>query len=404
MLDHVRFTTAGESHGKGTLVILEGMPAGLELEPVDIARQLARRQGGYGRGGRMAIEEDVGEVLSGVRLGETLGSPLSFWIGNDDWENWQPAMSVWPEPDATDEELQRVHLPRPGHADLVGMLKYDRADARDVLERSSARETSARVAAGAVARKLLSEFGVTLGSHVTILGGVEAERPDPLPEDVNAAAAESPVRCLDPEASREMVEAIDAAGSRGDTVGGVFEVVARGVPVGLGSHVSWDRRLDGRLAGALMSIQAQKGVEIGMGFGVAHRRGSQVHDEIERDPDRRLSGGYRRRRNNAGGTEGGTTTGEPVVCRVAMKPLSSLMKPLDSVDTRTGEEAEAIRERSDICAVPAAGVVGEAMVALVLADAMREKFGGDSMAEMRDNYGAYLDRVNARTFGEPGGG
>jgi chorismate synthase len=284
------------------------------------------------------------------------------------------------------------------------MLKYDRGDARDVLERSSARETSARVAAGAVARRLLREFGITLGSHVTTIGGVEAERPDPMPEDINAAAADSPVRCLDPEAGREMVEAIDAAGSVGDTVGGVFEVVARGVPMGLGSHVSWDRRLDGRLAGALMSIQAQKGVEIGMGFGVAHERGSRVHDEIERDPGRRLTGGYRRRRNNAGGTEGGATTGEPLVCRVAMKPLSSLMRPLDSVDVKTGEKAEAIRERSDVCAVPAAGVIGEAMVALVLADAMREKFGGDSLEEMRDNYEAYLDRINARTFEEPDGG
>ncbi len=398
MLDHFRFTTAGESHGKGMLVIVEGVPAGLRVEPLDVARDLARRQGGYGRGGRMAIEEDVGEVLSGVRLGETLGSPISFWIGNDDFENWLPAMASEPRPDADDEELRRVHLPRPGHADLVGMLKYDRDDARDVLERSSARETSVRVAAGAVAKRLLAEFGITLGSHVTVLGGVEAERPDPLPDDINEAARESPVRCLDPEASKEMVTAIDEAGSVGDTVGGVFEVVARGLPVGLGSHVSWDRRLDGRIAGALMSIQAQKGVEIGMGFGVAHHRGSEVHDEIEREPGRRTTGGYRRRRNNAGGTEGGTTTGEPLVARVAMKPLSSLMQPLDSVDTRTGEEAEAIRERSDVCAVPAAGIVGEAMVAIVLADAMIEKFGGDSLAEMRDNYDAYLERVNDRTF------
>jgi len=400
MLNHYRFTTAGESHGKGMLVIIEGVPAGLPLEPMDLARDLARRQGGYGRGGRMAIEEDAGEILSGVRLGETLGSPLSVWIVNRDWENWRTPMSVKPVPDADDEELRRVHLPRPGHADLVGLLKYDRADARDILERSSARETSVRVAAGAVARKLLGEFGVTIGSHVTTLGGVEAKRPDPLPEDLNAAAAESPVRCLDPDASEAMVEAIDQAGAEGDTVGGVFEVVARGLPVGLGSHVSWDRRLDGRLAGALMSIQAQKGVEIGMGFGVAHRRGSEVHDEIDRDPERRRAGGYRRRRNNAGGLEGGTTTGEPLVVRVAMKPLSSLMRPLDSVDVKTGRKARAVRERSDVCAVPAAGVVGEAMVAIVLADAMREKFAGDSLAEMRENYEAYLDRVSGRSFGD----
>lgn len=400
MLSYYRFTTAGESHGKGMLVIIEGVPAGLPLEPMDLARDLARRQGGYGRGGRMAIEEDAGEILSGVRLGETLGSPLSVWIVNKDFENWRTPMSVKPVPDADDEELRRVHLPRPGHADLVGLLKYDRTDARDILERSSARETSVRVAAGAVARKLLGQFGVTIGSHVTTLGGVEAKRPSPLPEDINAAAAESPVRCLDPEASEAMVEAIDEAGAEGDTVGGVFEVVARGLPVGLGSHVSWDRRLDGRLAGALMSIQAQKGVEIGMGFGVAHHRGSEVHDEIDRDPERRRAGGYRRRRNNAGGLEGGTTTGEPLVVRVAMKPLSSLMRPLDSVDVKTGRKARAVRERSDVCAVPAAGVVGEAMVAIVLADAMREKFAGDSLAEMRENYEAYLDRVSGRSFGD----
>lgn len=234
-----------------------------------------------------------------------------------------------------------------------------------------------------------------------MIGGVRADPPETWPEDINAAAAESPVRCLDEKASDGMIDAIDAAGAEGNTVGGTFEVIARGLPVGLGSHVSWDRRLDGRLAGALMSIQAQKGVEIGMGFRVAEVRGSEVHDEIERAPGRRATGGYRRRRNNAGGLEGGTTTGEPLVCRVAMKPLSSLMRPLDSVDVKTGEKAEAIRERSDICAVPAAGIVGEAMVALVLADAMREKFGGDSLAEMRTNYDAYLERINARTFEKP---
>lgn len=399
MLHHFRFTTAGESHGKGGLVIVEGVPAGLELAPLDVARELARRQGGHGRGGRMRIEEDAGEILSGVRLGWTLGSPLSVWIPNRDFENWRVPMSVEARPEATDEELRRVALPRPGHADLVGVLKYDRADARDILERSSARETAARVAAGAVAKRLLAEFGVRVESHVVVLGGVEAEVPRPLPEDVNAAAAASPVRCLDPEASAAMVEAIDAAGQVGDTLGGVFEVVARGLPVGLGSHVSWDRRLDGRLAGALMSIQAQKGIEIGMGFRAARVRGSEVHDEIERDPDRRRTGGFRRRRNNAGGTEGGMTTGEPLVARVAMKPLSSLARPLDSIDLRTGEPAQAVRERSDVCAVPAAGIVGEAMVAIVLADAMREKFGGDALAEMRHNYEAYLDRANARLGG-----
>lgn len=402
MLEHFRFTTAGESHGKGGVVIVEGVPAGVPLEPYDVAYHLARRQMGYGRGGRMEIEEDAGEILSGVRLGETLGSPLTIWIPNRDFENWRVPMAVEARPDADDEALRRVFLPRPGHADLAGVLKYDRRDARDVLERSSARETAARVAAGAVARKLLAEFGVRIGSHVTTLGGVEAPRPDAWPEEINEAADASPVRCLDAEASAAMIEAIDAAGSVGDTLGGVFEVVARGLPVGLGSHVSWDRRLDGRVAGAMMSIQAMKGVEIGMGFGAAGARGSQVHDEIERAPDRRRTGGFRRRRNNMGGTEGGMTTGEPLVVRVAMKPLSSLRRPLDSVDLASLEKARAVRERSDVCAVPAAGVVGEAMLALVLADAWREKFGGDSLDEMRDNHEAYLERINRRRFRRPG--
>ncbi len=368
MFEHFRFTTAGESHGKGLVVIVEGVPAGLPLSAADVAAELARRQGGHGRGGRMQIERDAGEISSGVRLGETLGSPLSIWMPNRDFDNWRVPMSTEPQPGATVEELRRVYLPRPGHADLVGLLKYDREDARDILERSSARET----------------------------GDVGVAAIEPLPVDINAAAEASPVRCLDLEAGRGMVAAIDAAGAVGDTLGGVFEVVARGVPVGLGSHVSWDRKLDGRLAGALMSIHAMKGVEIGMGFASARVRGSDVHDEIDQEAARRLTGGYRRRRNNAGGTEGGMTTGEPLVARVAMKPLSSLRRPLDSVDLKTGAPAKAERERSDVCAVPAAGIVGEAMVALVLADAMREKFGGDSLAEMRANYDAYLDRINAR--------
>jgi chorismate synthase len=398
MQRHFTFTTAGESHGKGGVVVVEGVPAGVPLVPRDIAYHLARRQMGYGRGGRMEIEDDAGEILSGVRLGETIGSPLTVLIPNKDFENWATAMSVEPRPEASADELERVHLPRPGHADLVGVLKYDRDDARDILERSSARETAARVAAGAVARKLLAQFGVEIGSHVTRLGGVDAERSGELPEDINSASDASPVRCLDPEATERMIEAIDAAGEVGDTLGGVFEVVARGVPAGLGSHVSWDRRLDGRLAGAMMSIQAMKGVEIGMGFGVTRVRGSEVHDEIEYAPESRRTGGFARRRNNAGGTEGGMTTGEPLVVRVAMKPLSSLQRPLDSVDLTSLEKAKAVRERSDVCAVPAAGVVGEAMMALVVADAFREKFGGDSLAEMRDNYDAYLERINRRSF------
>jgi len=398
MFQNFRFVTAGESHGKGMLVVVEGVPAGLPLGSEDIARELVRRQAGYGRGGRMRIERDAGEILSGVRLGETLGSPLTVWIRNRDHENWRVAMASAPQPDADEESLRRVHLPRPGHADLVGMLKYDRSDARDVLERSSARETAARVAAGAVARRLLAEFGVSIGSHVTALGGIRASVPDPLPEDIDEAADASPLRCLDPAATEEMIRRIDAAAEEGDTLGGEYEVVARGLPVGLGSHVSWDRRLDGRLAGAVMSIQAMKGVEIGLGFGVADRRGSDVHDEIEVDPGNRRTGGFRRRRNNAGGLEGGTTTGEPLVVRAVMKPLSTLMRPLDTVNVETGAPAAAVRERSDVCAVPAAAVVGEAMVALVLADSWREKFGGDSLGEIRENYEAYRERVSRPRF------
>ncbi|UCF10180.1 MAG: chorismate synthase, partial [Candidatus Bipolaricaulota bacterium] len=352
MFNHLRYTTAGESHGRALVVIVEGVPAGLDLRPEHIARELARRQGGHGRGARMHIERDAGEIMAGVRLGETLGSPVAIWLRNRDFENWRVPMSIEPQSGASEEELRRVYLPRPGHADLVGMLKYDRSDARDVLERASARETAARVAAGGVARRLLAAFGVEIGSHVVRIGPVSAQVPDPLPPMLNETADRSPVRCLDPEATEQMVAEIDAARADGDTLGGVFEIVARGLPVGLGSHVAAGQRLDGRLAGALMSIHAMKGVEIGLGFESAERRGSDVHDEIERDPARRRTGGYCRRRNHAGGTEGGITTGEPVVARVAMKPLSSLRRPLDSVDVRSGEAAQAVRERSDVCAVP----------------------------------------------------
>ncbi len=395
MLTRIRLTTAGESHGRGMLAILEGIPAGLRFGPEDLAADLRRRQLGHGRGGRMQIERDAGEILAGVRLGETLGSPVAIWIENRDHENWRTAMSVEPRPGADDEELRRVPLPRPGHADLVGLLKYDRSDARDILERSSARETAARVAAGSVARRFLAELGVEVGSHVVRIGPVEAAPPHPLPIPLNEAADASDVRCLDAAAAERMREAIDAAGSDGDTLGGVFEVVTRGLPVGLGSHVAWDRRLDARLGAAMLSIQAMKGVEVGLGFRAAERRGSEVHDEIEADPGRPRSGGVRRRRNHAGGLEGGMTTGEPLVVRVAMKPLSSLTRPLDSVDLRTGAPARAVRERSDVCAVPAAGVVGEAMVALVVADALVEKFGGDSLGETRRNLEAYLERASS---------
>lgn len=387
-----RFTTAGESHGPALVATVEGVPAGLALAADEIDAELRRRQGGYGRGGRMRIESDRVEIMSGVRHGETLGSPLAMVIRNRDWENWTVPMSAAPvDPALSDEDLRRVHLPRPGHADLVGVLKYDRSDARDILERASARETAARVAAGAVAKRLLAEIGIAIGSHVVVLGGIRAAAPDPLPDDLNAAADPSPVRCLDPEAEGIMIEAIDEAKRNGDTLGGVVEVVATGVPVGLGSHVSWDRKLDGRLAGALMSIQAIKGVEIGMGFQAGSLPGSEVHDEIVP--------GLGRARNNAGGLEGGITTGLPLVIRAAMKPISTLMRPLGTVDLRTGLPAEAVRERSDVCAVPAAAVVAEAMVALVLAAAVLEKFGGDSVAELRRNLEGYLARVAERVPG-----
>lgn len=394
---HFTFRTAGESHGRGLVALIEGVPAGLPLSAErDIDPELRRRQGGYGRGGRMKIEQDRAEVLSGVRLGEAIGAPLALLIWNRDWENWKTAMAAEAPPsDVPESDLRRVHLPRPGHADLVGVLKYGRDDARDILERASARETTARVAAGAVAKALLRELGIAIGSHIVRLGDVEARRPESWPDDLNAAVDTSPLRTLDPEAEARMIEAVDAAQAEGDTLGGVFEVVATGVPAGLGSYVAWDRRLDGRLAGALMSIQAMKGVEIGLGFEAARRRGSAVHDEITFDPDRsiRRTGGYRRLSNNAGGLEGGITTGAPLVVRVAMKPLSTLMRPLRSVDLRTKERADAIRERSDVAALAAAGVVGEAMVAVVLADAVLEKFGGDSLVEVRRNLDGYLEEL-----------
>lgn len=395
-MKNFRFTTAGESHGPALVAVVEGVPAGLPLRAEDIDPELQRRQGGYGRGGRMRIESDRAEFLSGVRHGETLGSPVSLLIRNRDWANWGTAMSADPLAEGGgDDAMRRVYFPRPGHADLVGALKYARRDGRDVLERASARETAARVAAGAVAKRLLTAMGISIGSHVVQLGDVVAAEPAELPEDINAAADPSPVRCLDAAAELAMIDAIDAAKREGDTLGGIFEVVARGVPAGLGSHVSWDRKLDGRLASALMSVQAIKGVEIGRGFAAAGRRGSRVHDPILRDPHHRAGGGFARSGNSAGGLEGGITTGMPLVLRAAMKPISTLMRPLQTVDLRTGEPGEAVRERSDVCALPAAGVVGEAMVALVLADAVLEKFGGDSLIEMRRNHAAYVEQINA---------
>jgi len=394
----LRFTTAGESHGQALVVIVEGLPAGLPVTSLAVDRQLARRMKGYGRGARMKVEQDRVEWLAGVRAGETIGSPVAMLIRNLDWANWQDVMAAEGAPG--EARRRRVTRPRPGHADLVGVLKYDRLDARDILERASARETAARVAAGALARQLLAEFGVDLGSHVVSLGGIPAAPARPLPNPLNEAADRSEVRVLDPAAGAAIMARIDAAKKAGDTLGGEVEVVATGVVLGLGSHASWDRKLDGRLAGMLMSIPAVKGVEIGMGFEAARLPGSRVHDPIEADsmggPATDPRGGFRRLGNNAGGLEGGMTTGEPLVVRVAMKPISTLMSPLKTVDLASGEAANAQSERSDVTAVPAMGVIAEALVALVLADAMLEKFGSDSLAELRRNYDGYVSGLGRR--------
>ena len=393
----LHFHTAGESHGRGLITLVEGVPAGLPLlADRDIDPDLKRRQGGYGRGDRMKIEQDRAEFLSGVRLGETLGSPISLVIWNRDWENWQHVMSAAPTDHGGDVAAKAVHLPRPGHADLVGVLKYDRNDARDILERASARETTARVAAGAIAKRLLAEFGITIGSHVVMLGGIEATIPDELPADLNAAVDNSPLRTIDKNAEQRMIAAIDDAKAAGDTLGGTFEVVVQGLPAGLGSHVSWDRKLDGRIAQALMSIQAMKGVEIGMGFDAARRPGSQVHDVIQTDLNAERAGGYKRATNRAGGIEGGMSTGGPIIARVAMKPLSTLMRPMQTVNLQTGQRGDAVTERSDVVALAAAGVVGEAMVAIVIADAILEKFGGDSIRELRRNFDSYVRYLSER--------
>lgn len=392
----LRVTTAGESHGKGLVAIVEGLPAGFPVTAAAVNHELHRRMQGYGRGARMKIEADQIEWLAGVRAGETLGSPVAMTIANRDWPHWEDVMA----PEGSGElRRRRVTRPRPGHADLAGVLKYDRLDARDILERASARETAARVAAGALARQLLAAFGVEIGSHVVALGGVTARLPASLPAPLNETSDRSPVRMLDPSAEPEAVAAIDRAKEVGDTLGGVVEIVARGLVVGLGSHVSWERKLDGRLAGPLMALPAVKAVEIGLGVEGAHRPGSAVHDPIEPagvGPAGDPRGGVRRRTNHAGGLEGGMTTGEPLVVRVAMKPIATLMTPLDTVDLLTGAPAAAQSERSDVTAVPALGVIAEAVVALVLADAMLEKFGGDSLGEMRRNVGGYLAQLGHR--------
>jgi chorismate synthase len=402
----LRFLTAGESHGPALVVIVEGLPAGLPLTADALAADLRRRQLGYGRGRRMAIEQDRAEILSGVRHGETLGSPVTLQIRNRDWANWQHTMSVDADPPAEAGGARRapVTRPRPGHADLAGGLKYGRDDLRDVLERASARETAARVAAGAAARLLLQRVGIAVASHVTEIGGVTA--PDSAPpsfERIAALAADDEVRCVDATAAAGMRARIDRARMAGDTVGGAFEVVAHGVPPGLGSYVQWDRKLDGRLAQALMSIPAIKAVGIGRGPAVGGLPGSEVHDEIviAREGGSGTVPGLRRPTNNAGGLEGGVTNGEDVRATVWMKPISTLMKPLRSVDLSTMTAAAAAIERSDVCAVPAAAVVGEAMMCLVLAGALLEKFGGDRLADVEAALADYRRAIAARLAPRP---
>jgi chorismate synthase len=381
----LRVVTAGESHGPGLTCIVEDLPAGLELDRDAINRDMARRQLGHGRGGRMKIERDSAEITSGVRHGRTLGGPIAVQVANRDYANWEERMNPWPVEAAVPE----VHLPRPGHADLAGLWKYGFTDVRNVLERASARETAARVAGGALAKEFLRAVGVEVVSHVTQIGGVRAPERDGLAFEDFANVDESPVRCLDPEASRAMVEEINVLRKRNESLGGVFELRAFGLVPGLGSHVAWEQRLDGRIGMALLSIQALKGVGLGDGFELAGRPGSDAHDEIFYDDAR----GYYRETNRSGGLEGGMTTGEPLIVRCAMKPLPTLTKPLRSVDVATREPAQALRERTDSCVVPAAGVVGEAMLAIVLAGAYRDKFGGDHIDDVRAALAAYEERI-----------
>ncbi len=388
----LRLITAGESHGPGLTCLVEGLPAGLPLRQEELDLDMARRQLGHGRGGRMKIERDKALVTAGVRHGLTLGGPIALQVENRDYANWEERMSPWPLPDGA--EIAEVHLPRPGHADLVGTWKYKQSDVRNILERASARETAARVAGGALCKAFLAELGVQVRSHVIQIASVHAPAQQrALGVEDFAQVDASPVRCLDEQATREMVAEINALRKANESLGGVFEVQVFGLVPGLGSHISWEERLDGRLAMAILSIQAMKGVSVGDGFSIAGVPGSQAHDEIFYSPER----GYYRETNRSGGLEGGMTTGEPLVVRGAMKPLPTLTKPLRSVDIDTHEPAEALRERTDSCTVPAAGVVGEAMVALVLAAAYREKFGGDHIDDVRDALAAYRRRIGWRS-------
>jgi chorismate synthase len=394
----LRYLTAGESHGPCLTILIDGVPAGFPVDIAQINHDLWRRQQGYGRGGRMLIEKDEAQIRSGIRWGETLGSPVALGIDNRDWKNWTKKMS--PSAEDRDEKIA-VTKPRPGHADLNGVFKYDRSDIRDILERASARDTVSRTAAGSFAKQLLAPFGIRVMGYIRSIGNVTANLDGLSYEETYARAEESPVRTADSAAEAEMIALIETCKKEGNTLGGIFEVVALGLPPGLGSHTQWDRKLDGRLAQALMSIQAIKGVEVGLGFEMARRRGSQVHDEIFFQPDKMVTEGtprivptgFYRGSNNSGGTEGGMTNGSPLVVRVAMKPISTLMSPLQSVDLRTKHAADASVERSDVCAAPAAAVVGESVVAFELANAFLEKFGGDSLREIKRNYESYLEQI-----------
>jgi chorismate synthase len=385
-----RFLTGGESHGKGLVAIAEGMVANLPLEERYINKELKRRQRGYGRGPRMKIEEDRVEIIAGVRYGLTTGSPIALFIANRDWQNWQEQLSICP----VQKEAEPVTCPRPGHADLAGVIKYGLRDIRPVMERASARETAARVAVGAIARKFLEELGIVIHSHTVAIGQHHWERGETSSIDWEEVEA-SPVRCANAKLEKAMMAAIDEAKADGDTLGGVFEVIATGVPIALGSHVSWDRRLDGRIGRAMMSINAIKAVEIGAGFALAGLKGSQAHDVIEPNPRGKAKGlPWRHTSNRAGGIEGGMSNGEDIVVKAAVKPIATLASPLPSIDLRSGKKVKAHYERSDICVVPAAGVIGEAMLAIVLADACLEKFGGDNLKETLANYHNYLRNIS----------
>ena len=390
----LRYLSAGESHGRGAFCILDGFPAGLEVCPDDLNLWLAERQKGYGRGGRQRIEKDEVDVLSGIRGGRTLGSPILLAVWNLDFENWRAAMDPWEKPEG--DRAQKVVRPRPGHADLVGALKYGHHDCRDVLERASARETAARVAAGALCRKLLAAFGVDLAAHVVQIGDVVADVSGIPSEAIRERSMNSKVRCCDADADQLMIAAIKQAKRDKDSLGGIVEARVWGLPPGLGTHTQWDRKLDGRIAEALVGIQAVKGVEIGLGFRGAERPGSQYHDEIVYAPERRAGGPYRRTTNNLGGLEGSMTTGEELVVRVVKKPISTLMRPLKSVDLNTHAVAEAAVERSDTCAVPALAIIVECSLAIVLANEFIEMFGGDTLERMKHAFDAYVEYVNQR--------